>query len=36
MIPQGFMKLFSPLMGMMGRKNLRDTAGALKHFVESR
>ena len=34
MTPQGWFRLFSPLMGMMGRKNLRDTANALKVYVE--
>ena len=34
MVPQGWFKLFGPLMGMMGRKNLRATADALKKYVE--
>ena len=34
MIPKGLFKLFSPFMGMMGRKNLRDTANALQRYLE--
>src|SRR5437867_5857551 len=29
MTPRGLFKLFSPIMGMIGRKNLNDTANAL-------
>jgi len=35
MIPRGPMKLLSPLMGVIGRKNLKDTANALKAFLEA-
>src|SRR5262245_42377243 len=35
MTPKGWFRIFSPLMGLMGRKNLRDTADALKRYVES-
>ena len=35
MTPQGLFKLFSPVMGMMGRKNLNDTANALKAHLEA-
>jgi hypothetical protein len=34
MSPKGFYVLMSPFMGMMGRKNLRRTADALKKYVE--
>ncbi len=34
MTPKGVFKIFSPLMGMMGRKNLRDTANALQTYLE--
>ena len=36
MVPQGWFKVFAPLMGMMGRRNLRATAAALKQYVEGR
>jgi hypothetical protein len=32
--PKGLFRLFSPLMGMMGRRNLRDTADALQSYLE--
>jgi uncharacterized protein YndB with AHSA1/START domain len=35
MNPRGVFRLFAPMMGMMGRKNLRDTANALKAHLES-
>jgi len=35
MVPQGWYRLFSPFMGMMGRRNLRATADALKQYVEN-
>jgi len=35
MVPHGWYRLFSPFMGMMGRRNLRATADALKRHVES-
>jgi uncharacterized protein YndB with AHSA1/START domain len=35
MRPKGVFKIFSPLMGMMGKKNLRQTAEALQKYVES-
>jgi uncharacterized protein YndB with AHSA1/START domain len=34
MTPRGFFKLMLPMMGIIGRKNLRATAAALKQFVE--
>jgi len=34
MTPKGVFKIFSPLMGMMGGKNLRDTANALQRYLE--
>jgi uncharacterized protein YndB with AHSA1/START domain len=36
MSPKGWYVLMSPLMGMMGRKNLRRTADALKQYVEAK
>src|SRR5262249_25564429 len=36
MTPKGLFVLMTPLMGMMGRKNLRRTADALKQYVEGR
>ena len=36
MRPQGLYVLMSPLMRMMGRKNLKRTADALKKYVEAR
>ena len=35
MVPQGWFRIFTPFMGMMGRRNLRATADALKQHVES-
>src|SRR5262245_42924539 len=35
MVPHGWYRLFSPFMGMMGRRNLRATADALNGHVES-
>ena len=34
MTPKGVFKIFTPLMGMMGKKNLRETANALQRYVE--
>jgi hypothetical protein len=34
MRPKGVMLLLSPMMGMIGRKNLRDTANALQAHLE--
>ena len=34
MRPKGLFKLFAPMMGMIGRKNLRDTARALQAHLE--
>ena len=34
MRPKGAMRLFAPLMGVIGRKNLRDTASALQAHLE--
>jgi hypothetical protein len=35
MIPKGRFKLLAPLMGVVGHKNLRDTANALQRHLES-
>ena len=34
MTPKGLFKIFSPLMGMIGAKNLRGTAAALQRYLE--
>jgi uncharacterized protein YndB with AHSA1/START domain len=34
MMPHGVFKVLTPFMGMMGRKNLRDTANALQDYLE--
>ena len=34
MTPKGVFKIFIPLMGMMCKKNLRDTANALERYLE--
>jgi uncharacterized protein YndB with AHSA1/START domain len=34
MTPKGLFKVFAPLMGMIGRKNLRGTAKALQDYLE--
>ena len=34
MTPKGVFKIFIPLIGMMGKKNLRDTANALQKYLE--
>jgi uncharacterized protein YndB with AHSA1/START domain len=34
MTPKGLFKIFSPFMGMIGAKNLRDTAAALQRYLE--
>ena len=34
MTPTGWFRIFSPLMGIMGRKSLRDLANALKTYLE--
>src|SRR5262245_23748935 len=34
MTPKGFVKIFSPFMGMIGARNLRATANALQRYVE--
>jgi hypothetical protein len=34
MKPNGVFRLFAPMMGIIGRKNLRDTANALQQYVE--
>jgi len=36
MTPKGPFRLFAPIMGMIGRKNLRDTANALQIHLERR
>ena len=35
MTPRGIFKLMGPMLGGMGRKNLKDTAAALQRYVES-
>lgn len=35
MQPKGFFRLMTPMMGVIGRKNLRDTANALQAHLES-
>ena len=34
MRPQGAFRLFAPMMGMIGRRNLRDTANAVQVHLE--
>jgi uncharacterized protein YndB with AHSA1/START domain len=34
MTPTGYFRLFAPMMGLMGRRNLRDTANALQAYLE--
>jgi hypothetical protein len=34
MNPKGLFRLFSPVMGIVGNRNLRDTADALAVYVE--
>jgi uncharacterized protein YndB with AHSA1/START domain len=34
MRPRGAFVLFAPMMGMIGRKNLKDTANALQAYLE--
>ena len=34
MTPKGVFKIFTPLMGMMGKKNLLDFANALQRYLE--
>ncbi len=34
MTPKKFFKLLTPIMGMIGRMNLRDTARALQNYLE--
>jgi hypothetical protein len=34
MTPKGLFKIFSPFMGMIDAKNLRDTAAALQRYLE--
>jgi uncharacterized protein YndB with AHSA1/START domain len=34
MTPKKFFKLLTPIVGMIGRKNLRDTARALQDYLE--
>jgi hypothetical protein len=36
MVPKGLFKVLAPLMGMMSRTNLRDTASALQAYLENR
>ena len=35
MTPKGAFKVFTPMMGMIGRKNLRDTTTALEAHLQS-
>jgi hypothetical protein len=35
MQPKGIFRLLTPMMGVIGRKNLRDTANALQAHLES-
>jgi uncharacterized protein YndB with AHSA1/START domain len=34
MTPKGVFKIFSPLIGMMGKKSLRDLASSLERYLE--
>jgi uncharacterized protein YndB with AHSA1/START domain len=34
MTPKGIFRLFTPMLGIIGRKNLRDTANALQGHLE--
>ena len=34
MTPKGIFKVFSPIMGMMGKKNLSDLASSLQKYLE--
>jgi len=34
MTPKGLLRIFRPFMGMIGAKNLRDTANALQSYLE--
>ncbi len=34
MVPKGAFKVFTPMIGLVGRKNLRDTADALQRYLE--
>ena len=36
MVPTGWFRLLGPVMGVIGRRNLRDTTRALQTFLESR
>ena len=36
MSPTGWFRLLAPLMGLIGRRNLRDTANALQRYLEGR
>lgn len=36
MTPKGFFKIFTPVMGMIGRKNLRGTAKALQDYMKGK
>ncbi len=36
MVPHGWMKMFTPFMGMIGQKNLHDTVTALQKYIESK
>jgi hypothetical protein len=36
MVPTGWFRLLAPVMGMIGRRNLRDTTQALQKDLESR
>jgi hypothetical protein len=36
MTPEGAFRMLAPMMAMIGRKNLRDTANALQAHLEKR
>jgi hypothetical protein len=36
LIPRGRLRALAPIMGLVGRKNLRDTASALQRHLEAR
>jgi len=36
MTPKGIFRLFAPIMGAIGRRNLRDTASALQTYIEGK
>jgi polyketide cyclase/dehydrase/lipid transport protein len=36
MLPTGWFRLFGPVLGLIGRRNLRDTTQALQKYLEAR